>query len=321
MNKFVKQISFVPFVATAAKNLLVSPFVTTLKCFVEENPVKIGGNPNYRQTLQKETMSTLPFLLSVADELDNLNSQSYMDDFGLGFHPHRQYYRTPTIQLSLPAGTEWMQPEGRHHSRYRSTYRYYGEPQNNLTSPAENDEEDNEEQHYDSSTTTTKDSRDNGKSGMATSSSSAQKFVSALNSNRPNDGSDSIDNSMQLYNLSKKCGKNYYRHPEPCTSSASLTKPPPLPPRSATSIANAANAAAAAAASTSSAKEKTSMSYRLHSKCLEGNNSSSEESLQKVTSSIEFLTCFLLKKSRVSKTSSPGSAAAAAAAAAEGKKS
>ena len=29
-------------------------------------------------------MSTLPFLLSVADELDNINSQSYMDDFGLG---------------------------------------------------------------------------------------------------------------------------------------------------------------------------------------------------------------------------------------------
>ncbi|XP_073842993.1 uncharacterized protein [Musca autumnalis] len=244
-------------------------------------------------------MSTLPFLLSVADELDNINSQSYMDDFGLGFHPHRQYYRTPTIQLSLPAGTEWMQPEGRHHSRYRSAFRYGMEPQNNLTSPAENDEEDNEEQYESSS----KDSRDNDKAGQATTSS-AQKFVSALNSNRP-DASDSIDNSMQLFNLSKKCGKNYYRHPEPCTSSASLSTPPPLPPRSAT-----AAAAAAAAAATTSTKEKPSMSYRLHSKCLEGTNSSSEESLQKVTSSIEFLTCFLLKKSRVSKPSTAGSAEA-----------
>ncbi|XP_013116545.1 uncharacterized protein LOC106093926 [Stomoxys calcitrans] len=249
-------------------------------------------------------MSTLPFLLSVADELDNLNSQSYMDDFGLGFHPHRQYYRTPTIQLSLPAGTEWMQPEGRHHSRYRSTYRYYGEPQNNLTSPAENDEEDNEEP-CDSST---KGSRSSEQTMTTTATTSAaQKYVSALNSNRPED-SDRMDNSVKLYNLSKKCGKNYYRHPEPSTSSASLGTPPPLPPRSSTSAATAAAAAAAASAPTST-KEKPSMGYRLHSKCLEGNNSSSEESLQKVTSSIEFLTCFLLKKSRVSsKASSAGPA-------------
>ncbi|KAI8115709.1 hypothetical protein FF38_08296 [Lucilia cuprina] len=235
-------------------------------------------------------MSTLPFLLSVADELDNLNSQNYMDDFGLGFHPHRQYYRTPTIQLSLPASTEWMEQEqGRHHSRYRSTYRYYGEPQNNLQSPAEGDEEDNED-------------RDNPKhdndSGLA--SAAAQKYVSALNSNHEKD--DIIDNSLQLYNISKKCSKDYYRHAEPSTSSAtalsaaastSTSKPPPLPPRSST------------AATASKAKEtKPNMSYRLHSKCLEGNNSSSEESLQKVTSSIEFLTCFLLKKTRASKSPS-----------------
>lgn len=257
---------------------------------VKENLLKIGGNPNYRQTLQKETMSTLPFLLSVADELDNLNSQNYMDDFGLGFHPHRQYYRTPTIQLSLPASTEWMEQEqGRHHSRYRSNYRFYGEPQNNLQSPAEGNEEDNED-------------HDNPKhaSEDGAGSSSAQKFVSALNSNTEKD--DIVDNSLQLYNISKKCGKDYYRHAEPSTSSAttlstaastSASKPPPLPPRSST------------AATASKAKEaKPNMSYRLHSKCLEGNNSSSEESLQKVTSSIEFLTCFLLKKTRVSKSPS-----------------
>ena len=247
---------------------------------------KIGGNPNYRQTLQKETMSTLPFLLSVADELDNLNSQNYLDDFGLGFHPHRQYYRTPTIQLSLPASTEWMEQEqSRHHSRYRSTYRYYGEPQNNLQSPTEGDEEDNEEAKTDDKDT------------AAACSASAQKYVSALNSNTEND--EIIDNSLQLYNISKKCSKDYYRHSEPGTSSASTlstavsastSKPPPLPPRSST------------ATTAAKAKDnKPNMSYRIHSKCLEGTNSSSEESLQKVTSSIEFLTCFLLKKTRVSK--------------------
>ncbi|XP_037813031.1 uncharacterized protein LOC119604465 [Lucilia sericata] len=235
-------------------------------------------------------MSTLPFLLSVADELDNLNSQNYMDDFGLGFHPHRQYYRTPTIQLSLPASTEWMEQEqGRHHSRYRSTYRYYGEPQNNLQSPAEGDEEDNDEHDN------PKHDNDGGLGSAA-----AQKYVSALNSNNEKD--DIIDNSLQLYNISKKCSKDYYRHAEPSTSSAtalstaastSTSKPPPLPPRSST------------AATASKAKEtKPNMSYRLHSKCLEGNNSSSEESLQKVTSSIEFLTCFLLKKTRASKSPS-----------------
>ncbi|XP_065358915.1 uncharacterized protein LOC135953139 [Calliphora vicina] len=236
-------------------------------------------------------MSTLPFLLSVADELDNLNSQNYMDDFGLGFHPHRQYYRTPTIQLSLPASTEWMEQEqGRHHSRYRSTYRYYGEPQNNLQSPTEGDEEDNED----------RDNSTHDNEGGA-GSSSAQKYVSALNSNNEKD--DILDNSLQLYNISKKCSKDYYRHGEPSTSSAttlstaasaaSTSKPPPLPPRSST------------AATASKAKDaKPNMSYRLHSKCLEGNNSSSEESLQKVTSSIEFLTCFLLKKTRASKSPS-----------------
>lgn len=240
-------------------------------------------------------MSTLPFLLSVADELDNLNSQNYMDDFGLGFHPHRQYYRTPTIQLSLPAGTEWMEQEpGRHHSRYRSTFRYYGEPQNNLQSPTEAEEEDAEDQESNKH-----DKECGGGGGGAT----AQKYVSALNSNNEKD--DIIDNSLQLYNISKKCSKDYYRHGEPSTSSSSATalsaaaststaKPPPLPPRSST-----------AATLASKAKEsKPNMSYRLHSKCLEGNNSSSEESLQKVTSSIEFLTCFLLKKTRNSKSPS-----------------
>lgn len=283
------------------------PFIGVVVLYLRQHtsPVKIGGNPNYRQTLQKETMSTLPFLLSVADELDNINNQSYMDDFGLGFHPHRQYYRTPTIQLSLPAGTEWMEPEGRHHSRYRSSCRYYGEPTNSLTSPAENDEEDNEDP--DKHDVSAKDRCADGKSTGSATTSSAQKYVSALNSNRQDD--DKIDNSVQMFNLTKKCSKNYYRHPEPCTSSSatgSMAAPPPLPPRSATStsVANTAT------------KDKPSMSYRLHSKCLEGNNSSSEESLQKVTSSIEFLTCFLLKKSRVSKTS-----AAAAATAADSKKS
>ncbi|KAM7358357.1 uncharacterized protein ACRADG_003355 [Cochliomyia hominivorax] len=240
-------------------------------------------------------MSTLPFLLSVADELDNLNSQNYMDDFGLGFHPHRQYYRTPTIQLSLPASTEWMEQEqGRHHSRYRSHFRYYGEPQNNLQSPTEAEEEDNDDQD---NINDDKESGVGGKGGSA----SAQKYVSALNSNHEKD--EIIDNSLQLYNISKKCSKDYYRHNEPSTSSSatalsaaastSTSKPPPLPPRSST------------AATASKAKEtKPNMSYRLHSKCLEGNNSSSEESLQKVTSSIEFLTCFLLKKTRASKSPS-----------------
>lgn len=92
--------------------------------------------------ISNETMSTLPFLLSVADELDNIHTQSYMDDFGLGFHPHRQYYRTPTIQLSLPASSDWTGREwqGRH-ARYRS-YKFYDDTQNNL------EEVDEESQRY-----------------------------------------------------------------------------------------------------------------------------------------------------------------------------
>uniref|UniRef100_A0A1A9ULV4 Uncharacterized protein n=1 Tax=Glossina austeni TaxID=7395 RepID=A0A1A9ULV4_GLOAU len=256
-------------------------------------------------------MSTLPFLLSVADELDNINSQSYMDDFGLGFHPHRQFYRTPTIQLSLPAGTDWMQqPEsGRHQSRYRS-YRCYGETQNNLQTTAEGEDEDNEADENGS-----RNERDGASSSA--SAKRAQKFVSALNSNTEDEVN--IDNTVQMYNLSKKCSKNYYRHGEPSTSATSSK----LNDATASSAANSVSGGAYGArgggrGNSGSAKDKPRMGYRLHTKCLEGNNSSSDESLQKVSSSIEFLTCFLLKKSRATKNTTSSSSTSTAT---DGKKS
>uniref|UniRef100_A0A0K8TNL1 Putative 23kda heat shock protein schsp23 n=1 Tax=Tabanus bromius TaxID=304241 RepID=A0A0K8TNL1_TABBR len=49
-------------------------------------------------------MSTLPLLLSLAEELDNLASlPSYSDDFGFGIYPHQltRYYR-PALRLQLP---------------------------------------------------------------------------------------------------------------------------------------------------------------------------------------------------------------------------
>ncbi|XP_067642662.1 uncharacterized protein [Eurosta solidaginis] len=219
-------------------------------------------------------MSTLPFLLSVADELDNLNSQSYMDDFGLGFHPHRQYYRTPTIQLSLPASTDWMENE--RSQRYRS-HKFHFETQNNqISATAEGDEADGTDEAGNDG---------GGVNGASTSAAGRQRYTSLLNSNNEDDsGADmvssggkcddanKIDNTLPMCNLSSKCCKNYYRRgDEP--RSAALTS-----------------------------KEKSAEGgYRLHAKCMEGSHSSSDESLQKPTSSIEFLTCFLVKKSRAPK--------------------
>ncbi|XP_017481708.1 PREDICTED: uncharacterized protein LOC108370811 [Rhagoletis zephyria] len=244
-------------------------------------------------------MSTLPFLLSVADELDNLNSQSYMDDFGLGFHPHRQYYRTPTIQLSLPASTDWMEHD--RSQRYRS-HKFVFETQNNLTATAEGDEAEGTDEAGNGGRGGALDGSgtdnayvDRYGSGASTSAASRQKYTSLLNSNNDGEGkgvlggsgsgsgssstkggkrddADAIDNTVQMYNLSKKCCKNYYRRGDEPQSGV-LT-----------------------------AKEKSAEGgYRLHAKCMEGANSSSDESLQKPTSSIEFLTCFLLKKSRAPK--------------------
>ncbi|XP_037939437.1 uncharacterized protein LOC119672456 [Teleopsis dalmanni] len=220
-------------------------------------------------------MSTLPFLLSVADELDNINSQSYMDDFGLGFHPHRQYYRTPTIQLSLPASTDWMQERQR-----CRTHKFVDETQNNLQSTAEADENVDDGEGgagAGEDTACALDKYGDRYGGASTSAAgSRQKYTSALNSNNDNDDEDklnNVDKSVKIYNLSKKCCKNYHRHGKE-TSGKCTTK-----------------------------SGEGSGGFKLHSKCLEGNNSSSEESLQKVSSSIEFLTCFLMKKSRASKNS------------------
>lgn len=334
---------------------------------------KIGSNPSYRQTLQKETMSTLPFLLSVADELDNINSQSYMDDFGLGFHPHRQFYRTPTIQLSLPAGTDWMQQDGRHQqqqqqsSRYRS-YRYYGEmpssldtsnyPQTTLSSTAEGvDDEGNGEEEYDNdakeqdrdiendirdNNARNKDNRQvakdefnskhaNNKTTAQSGVRRSQTFVSALKTKH--DLEDSIRNSNAILSVSKKCGKNYYRQNEttPTTTTGGTTgntattiakqlttigtgSGKAVTTTTATKLAMATRNATGTPYETGTPSmqaknQKTSlgMGIRLHSKCLHGNNSSSDESLQNVSSSIEFLTCFLLKKSRAARNSSSSS--------------
>lgn len=222
-------------------------------------------------------MSTLPFLLSVADELDNIHSQSYMDDFGLGFHPHRQYYRTPSIQLSLPASTDWMQDQRTQRCR---THKFVDETQNNLQEGLEDAEDVEADNNGGGGGGGGGDAEDNDyrsmdKYGASTSNKSRsrqqQQYKSTLNSNED----DNIDNSVQMYKLSKKCCKNYHRHGN------DATKQP--------------------------ASERTSSSegYRLHSKCMEANNSSSDESLQKVpSSSIEFLTCFLVKKSRAPKNAS-----------------
>ncbi|XP_016969031.1 uncharacterized protein LOC108037082 [Drosophila rhopaloa] len=242
-------------------------------------------------------MSTLPFLLSVADELDNIHSQSYMDDFGLGFHPHRQYYRTPTIQLSLPASTDWTgsgsgrdwsQAAGHRHTRYRS-YKFYDDSQNNLE-----EEEPPVEEHLPMEQVSLPQqlvpqndqtiSEAQPSSAVATAATN-RKGLGMVNSHSHDVGvgglglnlkageeedDENIDRTVRMYNLSKKCCKNYYRH-------ALETGPG------------------------ASGKVKCS---NLRSESHKS-SSSSEESLQKIPSPIEFLTCFLVKKSRTPKANAP----------------
>ncbi|XP_037722436.1 uncharacterized protein LOC119555226 [Drosophila subpulchrella] len=246
-------------------------------------------------------MSTLPFLLSVADELDNIHSQSYMDDFGLGFHPHRQYYRTPTIQLSLPASTDWTgsgrdwsghAAVGNRHSRYRS-YKFYDDSQNNLEEEEQPAEEPMQQlpmeqvelpQQLVQQDNQTISQGQQPSSGSATSAP-ARQGLGMVNSHSHDVGvggmglnlkageeedDENIDRTVRMYNLSKKCCKNYYRH-------ALETGPG------------------------ASGKMKCS---NLRSESHKS-SSSSEESLQKIPSPIEFLTCFLVKKSRTPKASVP----------------
>ncbi|XP_016999855.3 uncharacterized protein [Drosophila takahashii] len=245
-------------------------------------------------------MSTLPFLLSVADELDNIHSQSYMDDFGLGFHPHRQYYRTPTIQLSLPASTDWTgsgsgrdwsQAAGNRHNRYRS-YKFYDDSQNNLEEeepPVEEpmpmplpleqvelpqqQQQDNQTQQTSSATATAANTAPARKGLGMVNSHSHDVGVGGLGLNLKageEEDDENIDRTVRMYNLSKKCCKNYYRH-------ALETGPG------------------------ASGKVKCS---NLRSESHKS-SSSSEESLQKIPSPIEFLTCFLVKKSRTPKATGP----------------
>lgn len=222
-------------------------------------------------------MSTLPFLLSVADELDNIHTQSYMDDFGLGFHPHRQYYRTPTIQLSLPASSDWTGRDwqGRH-ARYRS-YKFYDDSQNNLEEeqeePAEQHQQErgleqplqlqqhHQPQHQQQAPTASmvmvkSNSHDVGVGGMGLNLKAGEE-----------EDDENIDRTVRMYNLSKKCCKNYYRHALEMDGTGS--------------------------------KCSNARAEQSHQSC--SSSSNSEESLQKVPSPIEFLTCFLVKKSRVPK--------------------
>jgi len=92
---------------------------------------------------------------------------------------------------------------------------------------------------------------------------------------------ENIDRTVRMYNLSKKCCKNYYRHALEMDASGGSVR------------VKCSNLRA------SSHQTPT--------------DSSSEESLQKVPSPIEFLTCFLVKKSRGSKCSGHASAASRAA--------
>lgn len=226
-----------------------------------------------RRTIYKETMSTLPFLLSVADELDNIHTQSYMDDFGLGFHPHRQYYRTPTIQLSLPASSDWTGRDwqGRH-ARYRS-YKFYDDSQNNLEEeqdkpaepqqlpletqePLQQQQQHQQQAHTASMVMVKSNSHDVGVGGMGLNLKAGEE-----------EDDENIDRTVRMYNLSKKCCKNYYRHALEMDGSG-------------TKCSNA-------------------RAEQSHPSC--SSSSNSEESLQKVPSPIEFLTCILVKKSRVPK--------------------
>ncbi|KAH8293756.1 hypothetical protein KR054_003886 [Drosophila jambulina] len=241
-------------------------------------------------------MSTLPFLLSVADELDNIHSQSYMDDFGLGFHPHRQYYRTPTIQLSLPASTDWTgrdwsQATGRH-TRYRS-YKFYDDSQNNLEEEQAEEEQQHQQQLPEEQAlpqelrqqeTQQMQMSEVQSSNATTTTATTRKGLGMVNSHSHDVGvggmglnlksgeeedDENIDRTVRMYNLSKKCCKNYYRH-------ALETGP-----------------GASGRVKCSNLRSESHKS-----------SSSSEESLQKIPSPIEFLTCFLVKKSRTPKSSS-----------------
>ncbi|ALC43388.1 CG13685 [Drosophila busckii] len=228
-------------------------------------------------------MSTLPFLLSVADELDNIHTQSYMDDFGLGFHPHRQYYRTPTIQLSLPASTEWTSGrdwQGRH-ARYRS-YKYYDESQSKLDEQLELELEQQQQQQAEQlqqeqleleqqqlqqqqqqqqqppqqlaaeKQLVKSTSHDVGVGGLGLNLKAAEE-----------EDDENIDRTVRMYNLSKKCCKNYYRHALEMDAGNAVNKCSQL----------------------RSESQHSSFS------------SDDDESMPKLPSPIEFLTCFLIKKS------------------------
>lgn len=171
------------------------------------------------------------------------------------------------------------------------SHKFVFETQNNLTATAEGDETDATDEAGNGGGTldagaggmvTDNAYTERYGSGASTSAASRQKYTSLLNSNNE-DGNgkggvgkrneaDTIDNTVQMYNLSKKCCKNYYRRGDEPTSAALAAK-----------------------------GKSAEGGYRLHAKCMESANSSSDESLQKPTSSIEFLTCFLVKKSRTPK--------------------
>lgn len=218
-------------------------------------------------------MSTLPFLLSVADELDNLNSQTYMDDFGLGFHPHRHYYRNPnpSIQLSLPASTDWIEEKQRCRSHKFATD---DESQNNCDDEGNNDDANDEN---------TTNHTSNRNSSFGNSSFSDQ---------------DNIDNTVHMYNLSKKCRKYNYG----ASTSQDITTP-----SSSSSMAIQSAAQAPPLAPRNNRQHKLNKSGKSLS-CPSA--SSSDESLQKTSmtlsslASIEFLTCFPVKKNKSSKCSS-----------------
>lgn len=223
-------------------------------------------------------MSTLPFLLSVADELDNLNSQTYMDDFGLGFHPHRHYYRNPnpSIQLSLPASTDWIEEK----QRCRSHKFVDDESQNNCDDEGNNDDAADDDQH----TSTNHTSNRNSQSYNTTNNS----FSKELDMDQDQDN---IDSTVNMYNLTKKCRKYNYGA---STSQDFVTTP--------------------TASSSQSSKQQHQHQHQKPSKLSAKSiscpsASSSDESLQKTSmtlsslASIEFLTCFPVKKNKTPKCS------------------
>ena len=97
--------------------------------------------------------------MSLADELDNITTRTYPDDFGLGFYPHRHYHRTnPSLQLSMPSDTEWLEQR-------RPTRKYFESEPNSIGDNDDNDDDDYQINNSNQLASSVKDDNDDAESG------------------------------------------------------------------------------------------------------------------------------------------------------------